>query len=92
MHTIFLGLYLYYTPVSGEALGIRPPKRLPYNLLLGCLALEQGPVTHPYHPPCSAMVLDCTTDQLHAPIVYEHKKVMKSELATNLPSSHSFVT
>ena len=36
---------------------------------------------HLYHPPCSVVVWDCTIDQLHAPIVYEHQKVMKLELS-----------
>ena len=52
---------------------------LSYVLLI--LALEHFPVAHPYHPLwLFFMVWDCTTDQLHAPIIYKHKKVMKPEL------------
>ena len=71
---------LYPYAVKGQALGLNPPKSLLYHPLLECLALQQGPMAHPYHLLCSVIVRDCTTDQLHAPIVYKHQTVMKPEL------------
>ena len=68
-------MYLYNTPVAGQAPGRSPPTSLLYHLLLGCLATEQDQVAHPYHSPC-CYGAGYTTDQLHQPIatVYKHTK------------------